>query len=83
MVVAASFAGICDIAMSQDDDEIISPCIGVCRVNEANLCIGCWRHLDEISEWPEAGDERKRAILAVLESRRERRPDPRRTRRFW
>ena len=25
-----------------------SPCIGVCTLNEQNVCIGCNRHIDEI-----------------------------------
>jgi predicted Fe-S protein YdhL (DUF1289 family) len=25
-----------------------SPCIGVCTLNEENICIGCDRHIDEI-----------------------------------
>ena len=25
-----------------------SPCIGVCTLNEENICIGCNRHIDEI-----------------------------------
>jgi len=27
-----------------------SPCIGVCTLNEDNICIGCGRHIDEIIE---------------------------------
>ena len=27
-----------------------SPCIGVCTLNEKNICIGCDRHIDEIIE---------------------------------
>lgn len=25
-----------------------TPCIGVCTLNEQNVCIGCDRHIDEI-----------------------------------
>jgi|TARA_R110000803_G_C11957163_1_gene318297 predicted Fe-S protein YdhL (DUF1289 family) len=27
-----------------------SPCIGTCTLNEDNVCIGCGRHIDEITE---------------------------------
>ena len=27
-----------------------SPCIGVCTLNEDDICIGCDRHIDEIIE---------------------------------
>lgn len=38
--------------MSRTAKEIIedSPCIGVCTLNEENICIGCDRHIDEIME---------------------------------
>ena len=25
-----------------------TPCIGICTLNENNICIGCNRHIDEI-----------------------------------
>ena len=25
-----------------------TPCIGICTLNEQNVCIGCNRHIDEI-----------------------------------
>jgi len=27
-----------------------SPCVGICTLNEENICIGCNRHIDEIIE---------------------------------
>jgi predicted Fe-S protein YdhL (DUF1289 family) len=30
---------------------ILSPCIGICQVNESGLCEGCFRTLDEIGSW--------------------------------
>lgn len=45
-----------------------SPCRNVCQVKRG-LCIGCGRTLDEISQWPTASDERKRAIVAAARSR--------------
>jgi predicted Fe-S protein YdhL (DUF1289 family) len=30
---------------------ILSPCIGICLVNESGLCEGCFRTLDEIASW--------------------------------
>ncbi|WP_337840443.1 DUF1289 domain-containing protein [Rheinheimera sp.] len=28
-----------------------SPCVACCRLNEENVCIGCYRHMDEIVDW--------------------------------
>ena len=48
-----------------------SPCIDVCRMNEASgLCAGCLRTLGEIADWATATDETKRLILAAIDQRR-------------
>ena len=36
--------------MNWDIWEDVSPCIGVCTLNEDSICIGCNRHIDEIME---------------------------------
>ena len=46
-----------------------SPCINVCRLNGAQVCVGCGRNIDEIMEWPSASDARKREIVAVSRRR--------------
>jgi len=30
---------------------ITSPCIGVCALDAEDVCIGCFRTADEITEW--------------------------------
>jgi len=37
---------------------------------EAGFCIGCYRTLDEIAGWANAGDYDKRLILAAVAQRR-------------
>jgi predicted Fe-S protein YdhL (DUF1289 family) len=39
-----------------------SPCIGVCRVDAEQVCVGCGRHIDEVMIWPRAGDSIRRRI---------------------
>ncbi len=49
---------------------IASPCIGICRMNEAmGLCDGCLRTLDEIAAWSTFDNEAKRAVWNAVESR--------------
>jgi predicted Fe-S protein YdhL (DUF1289 family) len=55
-------------------EAVASPCINVCKM-EAGLCAGCFRTLDEIARWANAGDNEKRLILATVAQRRIRR-DP-------
>lgn len=47
-----------------------SPCIGVCTLNRSGTCVGCGRTLDEIAQWPAAGDGRRQAILQAARERR-------------
>jgi predicted Fe-S protein YdhL (DUF1289 family) len=49
---------------------VASPCIGVCRLGDDDICEGCLRTLDEIAEWSSVGDDRRRAILDAVAARR-------------
>lgn len=51
-------------------EPIPSPCIAVCALDEDDICIGCYRSGDEITDWFMADDDRKREILANCEQRR-------------
>ena len=54
-----------------DETTPASPCIGICIVDPATRqCRGCLRTVDEIARWYEAGMDEKRALLAVLATRR-------------
>ncbi|HEV7776232.1 MAG TPA: DUF1289 domain-containing protein [Luteibacter sp.] len=45
----------------------LSPCTGICRLDERGLCIGCLRTGDEIARWSGLNDrERLRIINDVL-----------------
>lgn len=47
-----------------------SPCISTCRLDEARVCIGCFRHVEDIREWRSADDQRRRDICAEAGARR-------------
>lgn len=53
------------------DPGVASPCIDVCKM-DGELCIGCYRSLDEIARWSKADDGEKRQILAAVARRRSR-----------
>jgi prolyl-tRNA editing enzyme YbaK/EbsC (Cys-tRNA(Pro) deacylase)/predicted Fe-S protein YdhL (DUF1289 family) len=51
-------------------DNVPSPCISVCRMNElTGLCEGCYRTLDEIRLWSSADDQAKRSMWALITQR--------------
>ncbi len=53
------------------DDEPISPCISVCLLDEKDVCVGCYRSANEITDWFMADSESKREILQRARARRE------------
>ncbi|TWI04875.1 hypothetical protein IP90_01016 [Luteimonas cucumeris] len=54
---------------------VLSPCTGVCSIDEHGLCFGCHRTLDEIVRWATMGDdERLRLMETVLPGRESRSP---------
>ena len=53
------------------DTSVPSPCITVCQVDDATgCCIGCYRSIDEIREWPILSADEKRAVLARIAERK-------------
>jgi predicted Fe-S protein YdhL (DUF1289 family) len=58
-------------ALSAQEEEVASPCINVCRMNDASgHCEGCRRSLDEIACWSTYTPAEKRAVLALLPARK-------------
>ncbi|MGC1818430.1 MAG: DUF1289 domain-containing protein [Casimicrobiaceae bacterium] len=51
---------------------VASPCISVCRIDDANgLCVGCLRTLDEIAAWGALCDDARREVWVAIARRRE------------
>jgi predicted Fe-S protein YdhL (DUF1289 family) len=45
---------------------IESPCISVCRY-ENQVCVGCGRTVDDITNWYDMTDDEKQAVLNRIE----------------
>ncbi|WP_255301051.1 DUF1289 domain-containing protein [Pseudomonas syringae] len=57
---------------------VASPCISLCRLDEQKVCLGCFRHVEDIREWRSADDDRRRQIRHEADQRRARaEPAPR------
>lgn len=50
-------------------DIVISPCCGVCALDDDDICIGCLRSGVEITRWGKEDSDGKRAILGNVEER--------------
>ncbi|MCP4790015.1 MAG: DUF1289 domain-containing protein [Gammaproteobacteria bacterium] len=52
------------------DTSIPSPCMGHCRIFEHQpICQGCYRHQDEIRNWPILSAQQKQAALEAIPER--------------
>ncbi len=56
--------------MSAASGRIVSPCVRICCLDEHNVCLGCFRTLEEITRWGGSDDGERRAILAATRKRR-------------
>ncbi len=53
------------------DSSIPSPCIAVCQIDDAtDCCIGCFRSIDEIRDWPIMTADEKTQALTRIERRK-------------
>lgn len=53
---------------------VLTPCIGVCVLDQDGLCDGCHRTSEEIARWSQmSDDERLHVMDAVLPAREARR----------
>ncbi|GAB4351059.1 MAG: DUF1289 domain-containing protein [Gammaproteobacteria bacterium] len=50
--------------------DISSPCVRICCLDEQEICLGCFRHIEEITGWSAADDTERLAILERCERRR-------------
>jgi len=48
----------------ENSKEVASPCIRNCCLNQQDICLGCFRHLDEIIGWRSFSVEKKQLVLA-------------------
>ena len=47
-----------------------SPCVRNCCLNDADICVGCFRSLEEITRWSLVNDATKQYILEQATERR-------------
>jgi len=49
------------------NNDVRSPCVANCKLDDNEVCLGCYRTLDEILTWSSASDNTKLAIIARVE----------------
>ena len=49
---------------------IHSPCVAKCGLNDEDICMGCYRSIDEIVGWGNADDTFKTKVLELIPARK-------------
>ena len=57
----------------QFEDEVESPCVGVCKMGPDGYCEGCKRNREEIRDWWDFSNAEKAEIIKGLERRKRKR----------
>ena len=63
-------AGIAELA-ERRVARVRSPCVRNCCLDQEDVCVGCYRSLQEILRWSEASDDERKEILAHCQDRRQ------------
>jgi len=48
----------------------MSPCIRHCCLDDNDICLGCFRSLEEIKQWQAVSEKQKQIVLATAASRK-------------
>lgn len=58
------------VMSSLKSTEVASPCVRNCCLNESDICLGCFRHIDEIVGWQSFSLEKKQGIIGRCQVRK-------------
>jgi uncharacterized protein len=51
-------------------DNTVSPCVRNCCLDDDDICLGCFRSVDEIIQWGAATEQQKQKIMALANARK-------------
>ena len=52
-----------------------SPCVARCALNRHQVCVGCYRTIEEIVNWKSLSDETQQEVIAELTTRKQQMKD--------
>jgi predicted Fe-S protein YdhL (DUF1289 family) len=56
--------------MSSNPDSLSTPCTRNCCLNDDDICLGCFRSVNEISLWTKVDEKARHDILINAENRK-------------
>ena len=64
--IAANSSRIPHVYSSSTFRAVLSPCIGICRLDDLGLCVGCRRTTSEIARWGQMGDDERLRLMEIV-----------------
>lgn len=61
--------------MNRSKIRVESPCVGNCCLDGNDVCLGCFRHVEEIKSWAAAADKERLSIIQMAKRRRDKREE--------
>jgi len=61
------------------DHSVRSPCIANCKLDEDEVCLGCFRTIEEIICWSSSSNSEKQAIIDRVKPLQQRQREERRS----
>ncbi|WP_308789308.1 DUF1289 domain-containing protein [Vibrio atypicus] len=58
------------LSVESNSDAIKCPCVRNCCLDENDVCLGCYRTLEEILSWTKLTKQQKREVLSRCDERR-------------
>jgi len=58
-------------SVTDDNTPVESPCVRKCTLDQDDICVGCFRSIDEICAWAGASNAQRRDILQNTVRRRQ------------
>jgi predicted Fe-S protein YdhL (DUF1289 family) len=49
---------------------IKSPCIRQCCLDDSDICVGCFRHINEITGWQKLSEQEQGVIVSRCDNKR-------------
>ena len=46
-----------------------SPCVSICALDENNVCLGCYRTGQEITDWGSMTNDQRREVMQLVSER--------------
>jgi len=50
---------------------VLSPCVGICELDDDGFCLGCLRNPAEISRWSQMSDDERLRLMEMVLPHRE------------